>query len=138
MIRKGPSEVEILRTLSDRATLKIISSVADGVMSASEFSNRKDLSSKQYYSRTAQMIKKGLIRRDKGHLFLTSLGKISYHSLLKIDHAIKNYWKLKAIESMQDSSELRRDERTRIIKTIIGNDKTILKIFENQFLSNRI
>jgi predicted transcriptional regulator len=138
MIHKGPSEVEILRTLSDRASLKIISSVANGVMSASEFSNRKDLSSKQYYSRTAQMIKKGLIRRNKGHLFLTSLGKISYHSLLKIDYAIKNYWKLKAIESMQDSSELRRDERTRIIKTIIGNDKTILKIFENQFLSNRI
>ena len=138
MIHKGPSEVEILRTLSDRASLKIISSVANDVISASEFSNMKDLSSKQYYSRTAQMIKKGLIRRDKGHLFLTSLGKISYHSLLKIDHAIKNYWKLKAIESMQDSSELRRDERTRIIKTIIGNDKTILKIFENQFLSNRI
>jgi len=138
MIRKGPSEVEILRTLSDRASLKIISSVANDVISASEFSNRKDLSSKQYYSRTAQMIKKGLIRRNKGHLFLTSLGKISYHSLLKIDYAIKNYWKLKAIESMQDSSELRRDERTRIIKTIIGNDKTILKIFENQFLSNRI
>ena len=138
MIHKGPSEVEILRTLSDRASLKIISSVANGVMSASEFSNRKDLSSKQYYSRTAQMIKKGLIRRNKGHLFLTSLGKISYHSLLKIDYAIKNYWKLKAIESMQDSSELRRDERTRIIKTIIGNDKTILKIFENQFLSNRL
>jgi hypothetical protein len=138
MIRKGPSEVEILRTLSDRASLKIISSVANGVMSASEFSNRKALSSKQYYSRTAQMIKKGLIRRDKGRLFLTSLGKISYHSLLKIDYAIKNYWKLKAIESMQDSSELRRDERTRIIKTIIGNDKTILKIFENQSSSNRI
>jgi DNA-binding HxlR family transcriptional regulator len=138
MIHKGPSEVEILRTLSDRASLKIISSVANGVMSASEFSNRKDLSSKQYYSRTAQMIKKGLIRRNKGHLFLTSLGKISYHSLLKIDYAIKNYWKLKAIESMQDSSELRRDERTRIIKTIIGNDKTILKIFENQSSSNRI
>lgn len=138
MIRKGPSEVEILRTLSDRASLKIISSVADGVMSASEFSNRKDLSSKQYYSRTAQMIKKGLIRRDKGRLFLTSLGKISFHSLLKMDYAIKNYWKLKAIDSMQDLSEMRRDERTRIIKTIIGNDKTMLKIFENQFLSNRI
>ena len=138
MIRKGPSEVEILRTLSDRVSLKIISSVANGVTSTSEFSNMKDLSSKQYYSRTAQMIKKGMIRRDKGSLILTSLGKISYHSLLKIDYAIKNYWKLKAIDSMQDSSEMRRDERTRIIKTIIGNDKTILKIFENQFLSNRV
>jgi predicted transcriptional regulator len=137
MIRKGPSDVEILRTLSDRASLEIISSVANGVMRASEFSNKKDLSSKQYYSRTAQMIKKGLIRRDKGRLFLTSLGKISYHSLMKIDYAIKNYWKLKAIDSMQDSSEMRRHERTRIIKTIIGNDKTIMKIFENQFLSNR-
>ena len=137
MIRKGPSDVEILRTLSDRASLEIISSVANGVMRASEFSNKKDLSSKQYYSRTAQMIKKGLIRRDKGRLFLTSLGKISYHSLMKIDYAIKNYWKLKAIDSMQDSSEMRRHERTRIIKTIIGNDKTITKIFENQFLSNR-
>ena len=77
------------------------------------------------------MIKKGLIRRDKGRLFLTSLGIISYQSQLKIDYAIKNYWKLKAIDSMQDSSEMRKDERTRIIKTIIGNDKTILKFFEN-------
>lgn len=138
MIRKGPSEGEILRILSDRVSLKIISSVANGVMNTSEFSNMKDLSSKKYYSRTAQMIKKSMIRRDKGRIILTSLGKISYHSLLKIDYAIKNYWKLKAIDSMQDSSEMRRDERTRIIKTIIGNDKIMLKIFENQFLSNRI
>lgn len=138
MTRKRPSEVEILRSLSDKGSLEIISSVANGVMKGSEFSNKRDLSSKQFYSRTAHMIKCGLIRRDKGHLFLTSLGKISYHSQLKIDYAIRNYWKLKAIDSMKDANEISTDERTRIIRTIIGNDKTIKKIFKNQFSSDRM
>ena len=138
MTRKRPSEVEILRSLSDKGSLEIISSVANGVMKGSEFSNKRDLSSKQFYSRTAHMIKCGLIRRDKVHLFLTSLVKISYHSQLIFDYAIRIYWKLKAIDSMKDSNEISTDERTRIIRTIIGNDKTIKKIFKNQFSSNRM
>jgi DNA-binding HxlR family transcriptional regulator len=75
MTRKGPSEVEILRSLSEKGSLEIISSVANGVMKASEFSNKRDLSSKQFYSRTAHMIKCGLIRRDKRHLFLRASEK---------------------------------------------------------------
>lgn len=136
MTRKRPSEIEILRALSDKVSLNIISSIATGVMKTSRLTSRSNLSKKRLYSRTAYMIKKGLIRRDRGHMFLTSFGKISYYSQLNISNAIRNYWKLKAIDSIQDANENHTEERIRIIKTIIGDDKIIQKILENQISLN--
>jgi len=49
---------------------------------------------------------------------------------MKIDYAVANYWRLKAIDSMQDLKEMSRDERHRIIKTIVGNDKTMQNILK--------
>lgn len=69
-------------------------------------------------------------------MFLTSLGKILYCSQLNIDNAIRNCWKLKAIDSIQDANEMHTEERIRIIKTIIGDDKIIQKILENQISFN--
>jgi predicted transcriptional regulator len=136
LTRKRPSEIEILRALSDKVSLNIISSIATGVMKTSQLTSRSNLSKKRLYSRTAYMIKKGLIRRDRGHIFLTSLGKITYYSQLNIDNAIRNYWKLKAIDSIQDANEMHTEERIRIIKTIIGDDKIIQKILENHISLN--
>jgi hypothetical protein len=39
---------------------------------------------------------------------------------------------------MQDLKEMSRDERHRIIKTIVGNDKTMQNIFENQYSTAQI
>jgi hypothetical protein len=138
MIRKSPSEPEILQALSNRTSLEIISSIANGITMRSELSDRKDSSRKQYYSKMALLISRGLIRRESGKLFLTSLGRISYQYVMKIDYAIANYWKLKAIDSMQDSNEMSRNERHRIIKTIIGNDKSMQKILDSQISAIKV
>ena len=129
---KGPSELEILKTLSDGVSLNIIASVANGIRKPTELNNTTDFSKKQFYSRTALMIREGLIKRDHGHVFLTSLGKISYHVKLKVENAIRIYWKLKAIDSIQDAKEMDMEERERIINSIVGKDKSIEKILENQ------
>jgi hypothetical protein len=100
--------------------------------------NNKNLTRKQYCSRITQMTRRGLVTRENGKLFLTSLGKIAYRSVMKIDYAVANYWRLKAIDSMQDLKEMSRDERHRIIKTIVGNDKTMQNIFENQYSTAQI
>jgi hypothetical protein len=38
---------------------------------------------------------------------------------------------------MQDLNEMSKDERHRIMKTIVGNDKTLQNIFENQYSGYR-
>ena len=66
-----------------------------------------------------------LVRRISGRYSLTSLGKIMFNSYLKIETAIKYYWKLKAIDSILTSaiSELPVQECTRIIDNIIDNEE---------------
>jgi hypothetical protein len=39
---------------------------------------------------------------------------------------------LKAIDSIQDAKEMDMEERERIINSIVGKDKSIEKILENQ------
>jgi hypothetical protein len=82
------------------------------------------------------LIREGLIKRDRGRVFLTSLGKISYHAKIKVENAIRIYWKLKAIDSIQDA-KMDLEERERIIRSIVGKDKSIEKILENQNRSNQ-
>ena len=130
-LEKGPSELEILKTLSDRVSLNIIASVASGIRKPTELNNTTDFSKKQFYSRTALMIREGLIKRDHGHVFLTSLGKISYHVKLKVENAIRIYWKLKAIDSIQTSGQINEHERLKLVKTIL-NDNMIENILVRQ------
>lgn len=125
---EGPSEIKILKTLSDNVSLNIISSVANGIEKPAELNSTTGFSKKQFYSRMALMIREGLIKRDRGRVFLTSLGKISYHAKIKVENAIRIYWKLKAIDL---------EERERIIRSIVGKDKSIEKILENQNRSNQ-
>ena len=50
--------------------------------------------------------------------FLTSFGKVVYESHMLIGHAIENYWKLKAIDSIETSlldHDISVEERKRII-----------------------
>jgi len=134
---EGPSEIEILKTLSDNVSLNIISSVANGIEKPAELNSTTGFSKKQFYSRMALMIRGGLIKRDRGRVFLTSLGKISYYAKIKVENAIRIYWKLKAIDSIRDAKEMDLEERERIIRSIVGKDKSIEKILENQNRSNQ-
>ena len=77
------------------------------------------------------VIKAGLISRKKGRFSLTALGIVSYHIELQLESAIKNYWNLKAIDSIHDLHKMDKDERIKIIKRIV-TDKTIQSILETR------
>jgi len=66
------------------------------------------------------MIKVGLIKRKNGKYFLTSLGKIVYEAEAMIENALNDYWKLKAIDSL-DGSINTTEERSKILDTLIDN-----------------
>jgi len=84
------------------------------------------LTKKQYYSRIYELTKFGLVKRTLGIYELTSLGKIVYTSKLKIDAAFKNYWTLKAVDSIE-ANKVNSDARKALVKEVV-KDKVIKDI----------
>ena len=82
-----------------------------------------NLTTKQYYTRLSGLVDAGLIRRVSGKYSLTLVGKIVYDAHLKIGKALSYYWKLKAIESIEESSgaPLPKGELTQLINALINN-----------------
>ena len=67
------------------------------------------------------MTRAGLVRRTNGKYVLTSFGKIVYESKITIENALNNYWKLKAVDSLETSNELPKEERHKLIETLLDN-----------------
>ena len=80
------------------------------------------LTKKQYYSRIHKLTKFGLVKRTLGIYQLTSFGKIVYSSKLKIDAAFKNYWLLKALDSIESTDEINSESRKTLIKELVKDN----------------
>ena len=128
---EGISVGDIIQSISDSKSLNLFCSIAKGNMESEELKETKGLSRKQFYTRTSQLLKQGLIQRNKGSFSLTSLGIIVYHAQLIIEAGVNNYWKLKAIDSIESSGEIVEQERVKIIKTIL-DDNTVQTILVAQ------
>ena len=61
---------------------------------------------------------------------------IVYQARLEIDSGVKNYWKLKAIDSIEASQNMSQQECSKIVKTII-NDEKIGNILEKRIEANK-
>ena len=116
----APKDIDILKSLSDSKSLEIFRTIARGNVGTDELI--RGLSRKQYYFRMRQLLKAGLVQRIKGRFSLTCLGAVVNHAGLVIETGVNNYWKLKAIDSIQASGQIVEQERLKIIKTIIDNN----------------
>jgi hypothetical protein len=129
--------VDIFKKTSNDKALTLFNSIA--VSDGDKFISLKEmnLTTKQYYSRIAGLTNAGLIKRHKGKYSLTLLGKVFYDSQMMIGKALKDYWKLKAIESIEMSSSvtLPREDLSKMVDTLIDN-KQIKDIVMKSFISN--
>jgi hypothetical protein len=119
-----PSVSAILKKISDDKTLTLFNSIAISMGDRNIHLREMSLTSKQYYSRISGLMAAGLIRRQRGKYSLTLMGKIVYDAHLNIGKALSYYWKLKAIESIDMSSQgarLAREELIQLINTLIDN-----------------
>jgi hypothetical protein len=70
------------------------------------------------------LIKAGLVKRQRGRYLLTAFGKVIYSAQMsleaKIESALNNYWKLKAIDSLEMPS---REENDKVISMLIDNQE---------------
>jgi hypothetical protein len=69
----------------------------------------------------SSLMNAGLKRRN-GKYTLTTFGKVIYDiSLATIENAVNNYWKHKAIDSLEMSNDLPAEERKKITDSFIDN-----------------
>ena len=111
----------MLRAIGDDKSLELFGTVAQETIDSRNLKSKIKLTRKQYYSRLSRMTRVGLVRRKNGKYVLTSFGKIVYESKLTVENALNNYWKLKAIDSIETSNELPLEERQKLIETLLDN-----------------
>ncbi len=123
MVKSQASTAAVLRTIADDKSLELFTTVALETIDSKNLKNRTKLTRKQYYSRLSRMTKAGLVRRKNGRYILTTFGKIVYESKVTIENALNNYWKLKAIDSLETSNEVPKEEQQKLIETLLDNEE---------------
>jgi predicted transcriptional regulator len=120
---KSQTLASILRTIADDKSLELFRTVALETIDSKNLKNRTKLTRKQYYSRLSRMTRAGLVRKRNGKYVLSTFGKIVYESQATIQNGLNNYWKLKAIDSLEMSSELPKEEQQKLIETLLDNQE---------------
>ena len=116
---------DLLKAICDDKSLCIFNTIGLATNHDSDILLRNIvLSRKQFYMRVSKMLQVGLICRIGRRYVLTSLGKIVYHVQLIIGNAVKDHWKLKALDVLKISeSIIPVDEHEKIVDSIIDNEK---------------
>ena len=126
----GITVADILDAISDARALAVYKTIASEKPNSNLLITKMQLTRKQYYSRISRLIKTGLVKRENGRYTLTSFGKVIYDIQITIEIALENFWKLKAIDSLQAAdSILSREEQTKVLDVLIQNDKIKEVIF---------
>ena len=132
MARSQTSAASVLRTIADDKSIELFTTVALETIDSKNLKSRTKLTRKQYYSRLSRMTSAGLVRRKNGKYILTTFGRIVYDSKVTIENALTNYWKLKAIDSLETSNEVPKEEQQKLMETLLENEK-IKAILEKGF-----
>ena len=113
---------DLMKLLSDDKSVLIFNTIVlAGGGSSETLRTQLEISRKQYYSRISRLTKAGLVNRQKGRYFVTAFGKVIYDAQRLLGSAVKNYWKLKALDSLVANDKVPKEERSKIIDLMISN-----------------
>ena len=121
MAKNTVKTADILDAISNQDSLQLFNFIATEKkikINSQALQTMNGLTKKQYYSRIHKLTKFGLVKRTLGIYRLTSFGKIVYSSKLKIDAAFKNYWLLKALDSVESTDKINSESRKTLIKEL--------------------
>jgi DNA-binding HxlR family transcriptional regulator len=123
---KLESLTEVTKLISDDKSLLIFKTIFLASGDTSEILRTQlKLTRKQYYSRISRLTKAGLVKRQNSRYFVTAFGKVIYEAQRLLESAIKNHWKLKAIDSLgvANDDKVPKEECKKIIDLMVGNQQ---------------
>jgi hypothetical protein len=128
------SLVGSLKAIADEKTLTLFNAIAAEGGNTDTLRKKAAFTRKQYYMRISVLTKAGLIRRNNGIYSLTSLGKVVHTAQSLVGEGVDNYWKLKAIDSIESSDHnnsnnaFSKEERRKIMDSLIDKESEIKDI----------
>jgi DNA-binding HxlR family transcriptional regulator len=131
------SLVEVLDAISNENALLVFKTIAQTQGNSDLLRTKLNITRKQYYSRISLLLKTGLIKRTNGRYSLTAFGEIVYEATMTLEKAFDSeyYWKLKALDSFDSTSDqnhvMSSDERNKIIQVLLKDDHDLRKILSS-------
>lgn len=120
----GPVKLSsILDAVSDDASIELFKLIALTNGTSDVIRSNMKITRKQYYSRLFKLVQCGLIKRKDNKYFLTALGRVMYEALATIENALKNYWKIKAIDSLTITDDIPAEEQKNLIEALIQDQE---------------
>jgi predicted transcriptional regulator len=120
----GPVKMSsVLEAISDDASLELFKLVAQKGGTSQVLRSNMKITRKQYYSRLFKLVKFGLVKRNDNQYFLTTLGKVMYDAQTTIENALRDYWKIKAVDSLGIVDGIPDEEKKKLIETLINNQE---------------
>ena len=116
---------DVLKTIAEDKSLVLFNAIALSNSDSDILISTLHLTRKQYYARLSALLKAGLVKREMAKYSLTTFGMIVYYAQEIIGKAVNQYWKLKAIDSINVTcnGELPQDQFHRIINKLITNQE---------------
>lgn len=116
---KGITVANVLKSISDPISVELFKSVSATGSESSALRSKSKLSRRQYYSRISNFTRNGMLIRKNGRNYRTTFGKVVYYTLMTVENAFVNYYKLKAIDSIGLSYDIPQEEHKKIIDNLI-------------------
>jgi predicted transcriptional regulator len=118
------SVMRAIYAISDEKGLSLFRAVAaSDNYDSSNLKEKLDFTRKQFYLHMKRLIDAGLLARTRGKYHLTSFGLIVFAAQKKIKTGVENYYKLKAIDSLEDSNGLPVEEHKKLVDELIDNQE---------------
>lgn len=114
---------DVLDAISNDASLELLRLIALTNGSSELLRSKMQITRKQYYSRLYRLVQCGLVKRKDDTYFLTGLGRVLYEAQATIESALNNYWRIRAVDSLEVADGLPKDEQKRVIETLIKDQE---------------
>ncbi|MGC2569871.1 MAG: hypothetical protein WA364_00050 [Candidatus Nitrosopolaris sp.] len=116
---------DVLKTIADDKSLVLFNAIALSNSDSDILISTLHFTRKQYYARLSALLRAGLVKREMAKYSITTFGMILYFAQEIIGKALNQYWKLKAIDSINVTcdGELPHDQFHKIIDNLITDQE---------------
>lgn len=129
---------EIIQSVSSRENLTLFQMAQAGIRYDPALLERSGISRKQYYKALRVLRDVGLIRKFESRYFHTTLGKLVYQEILKIEKYTDYVNEMKMIDVLKDSGQFSRNDMFTFIKKVSNKeqDASLLDIATDDYATH--
>ena len=114
---------QVLNAIADDSSLELFRLIASTNSNSDALRSKMKITRKQYYSRLYRLAQCGLVKRKDGIYFLTAFGKVLYDAQATLENALSNYWRIKAVDSIDVAEGIPAEEQKKLVDTLIQDQE---------------